>query len=126
MTVWRTVAFTDRIDLAFAAADVAISRAGASTIAELAVCGVPAVLVPLPGSLDEDQRKNAQAVVQAGGGVIVLDADLEKGLYPVLEDLLSDEVRLAEMEKSMRTLARPRAAADLAALVLGAASPKRL
>lgn len=71
---YRTVAYIDRMDLAYAAADAAITRAGALTVAELAAVGLPAIFVPLPIGNGE-QRLNALPIVNAGGGFLIADAD---------------------------------------------------
>ena len=69
------VDYLERMDLAYAAADLALCRAGAVTVAELSAVGLPAVFVPLPIGNGE-QRRNALPVVEAGGGLLVEDADL--------------------------------------------------
>ena len=71
--------YLDRMDLAYAAADLAICRSGAMTVAEVSAVGLPAVYVPLPIGNGE-QRLNALPVVNAGGGLLVADADLTPGL----------------------------------------------
>lgn len=71
---YTTITYIDRMDLAYAAADAAITRAGALTVAELAAVGVPAIFVPLPIGNGE-QRLNALPIVNAGGGFIILDAE---------------------------------------------------
>lgn len=72
---YRTVAYTDRMDLAYAAADLAVCRSGAVTVCELAAVGLPAIYVPLPVGNGE-QRLNAASVVAAGGGQLVDDGDV--------------------------------------------------
>ena len=72
--------YLDRMDLAYAAADLAICRSGAMTVAEVSAVGLPAVYVPLPIGNGE-QRLNALPVVDAGGGLLVDDADLTAGLH---------------------------------------------
>ena len=92
-----TLPYIDRMDLAYAAADLAISRAGAMTCAELAAVGLPAVYVPLPIGNGE-QRLNAQPVVSAGGGLLIEDADFTPGaLRAQVLPLIADPQRLAEM-----------------------------
>lgn len=117
--LYRVVGFTDRMDLAYACADLALCRAGASTIAELATVGLPAVLVPLPFALDNDQLRNAEAVVEAGGGRLLLNADLNpETVVALVEELLAEPGLLPAMSEGMRRLARPDAAERLADLVL--------
>ncbi|WP_448004383.1 undecaprenyldiphospho-muramoylpentapeptide beta-N-acetylglucosaminyltransferase [Agromyces bauzanensis] len=87
---YRMVAYADRMDLALAVADLAVSRAGAATVSELAALGIPAVYVPYPVGNGE-QRFNAADVVDAGGGILVDDADfvpswVEAELLPLLGD----------------------------------------
>ena len=73
--------YLDRMDLAYAAADLAICRSGAMTVAEVSAVGLPAVYVPLPIGNGE-QRLNALPVVNAGGGLLVADADLTRTSSP--------------------------------------------
>ena len=92
---YRTIPYIDRMDLAYAIADVAITRAGAMTVAELATVGVPAVFVPLPIGNGE-QRLNALPIVNAGGGKLIADAECTpEKLLVLVEPWLDDEVRRA-------------------------------
>jgi len=114
---YRQVRFEDRMELLYAAADVAVQRAGASTVFELAAAGVPSVLVPLPGAPGDHQSANARRLEAAGAAVVVPDADLDVGrLAGTLDALLSDRVGLEAMGRAATTIARPHAAADVAAL----------
>ena len=72
---YHTAEYLERIDLAFACADLVICRAGAGSVSELAALGLPAIYVPLPIGNGE-QRFNAEPVVNAGGGLLVADKDL--------------------------------------------------
>ncbi len=95
-----TLPYIDRMDLAYAAADLAITRAGAMTCAELAAVGLPAIYVPLPIGNGE-QRLNAQPVVSAGGGLLIEDADFTPGaLRAQVLPLIADPQRLAEMGRA--------------------------
>ena len=76
------VDYLERMDLAYAAADLALCRSGAVTVAELSAVGLPAAFVPLPIGNGE-QRRNALPVIEAGGGLLVEDADLDADLDPV-------------------------------------------
>jgi UDP-N-acetylglucosamine:LPS N-acetylglucosamine transferase len=115
---WRLVPFEPRMDLLYQAADVVVCRAGAITVAELAVAGVPAVLVPLPGAPGDHQTANAAALVAAGAGVLVADADCDgERLAAVLDDLLEDPDRLGAMAAAARSVGRPDAAAAVAEVV---------
>jgi UDP-N-acetylglucosamine--N-acetylmuramyl-(pentapeptide) pyrophosphoryl-undecaprenol N-acetylglucosamine transferase len=117
----RVVPFVDRMDLAYAAADLAVTRAGAITMAELTAAGMPAVMVPLPHATADHQAANARAVAAAGGAVVVDDAALDgPALVAAAAPLLADPDRLAAMSAGMRTQAHPAAADELAALVVEA------
>jgi UDP-N-acetylglucosamine--N-acetylmuramyl-(pentapeptide) pyrophosphoryl-undecaprenol N-acetylglucosamine transferase len=115
--LYRQVRFEERMDLLYAAADVAVQRAGASTVFELAAAGVPAVLVPLPGAPGDHQTANARRLEAAGAAVVVPDGELDVvRLAAVLDGLLADRDGLDAMGRAATTLARPDAAAAVAAL----------
>jgi len=118
----RVVPFIDRMDLAYAAADLAVSRAGAITMAELTAAGVPAVMVPLPHATADHQAGNARSVAAVGGAVVIEDRMLDgERLAKIAGPLLADPERLTRMGTAMLSLARPAAAEELAALLLEAA-----
>ena len=95
-----------------------VCRAGAMTVAELLVSGVPAILVPLPGAPRDHQTRNAQALVAAGAAILVPDAECDAGrLETELAALLADADRLAAMGAAARGLGHPDAAARVAELV---------
>jgi UDP-N-acetylglucosamine--N-acetylmuramyl-(pentapeptide) pyrophosphoryl-undecaprenol N-acetylglucosamine transferase len=117
----RIVPFVDRMDLAYAAADLAMTRAGAITMAELTATGTPAVMVPLPHATADHQAANARAVAAAGGAVVVDDAALDgPAVVAAAGPLLADPDRLDAMAAAMRGQAHPAAAEELAALVVEA------
>ena len=117
----KVVPFVDRMDLAYAAADLALTRAGAITMAELTAAAVPAVMVPLPHATADHQAANARTVAAAGGAVVVDDAALDgQAVAAAVAPLLADPDRLAAMAAAMRALAHPDAAEELAALVVEA------
>jgi UDP-N-acetylglucosamine--N-acetylmuramyl-(pentapeptide) pyrophosphoryl-undecaprenol N-acetylglucosamine transferase len=115
--VYQQIRYEDRMDLLFAAADVAVCRAGATTVADLAVVGLPAILVPLPGAPGDHQTANARVLERAGAARIVVDAELtDERLAAELQALLAEPERLGAMGKAARSVARPGAAAAVAAL----------
>lgn len=117
-----TLPYIDRMDLAYAAADLAIARAGAMTCAELAAVGLPAVYVPLPIGNGE-QRLNAAPVVAAGGGLLIEDADFTPGaLRAQVLPLVSDAARLQAMAQAASATGVRDGAQRLADLVRSAAS----
>lgn len=97
------------IDLAYRAATVALARAGALSVSELAAVGLPAILVPYPFAADDHQRSNASLLVEAGGALLVEDAELDgTSLSALLDGLLADGGdRLASMTGALRRIARP-------------------
>ena len=98
-------------------------RAGATTCAELSVCGVPSVLIPYPYATARHQDANARALEHAGGATVLLDDELDGPVLAArIRDLLSDTERLEEMSRRARAWAKPEAAEALARAVLGSAS----
>jgi UDP-N-acetylglucosamine--N-acetylmuramyl-(pentapeptide) pyrophosphoryl-undecaprenol N-acetylglucosamine transferase len=115
----RCIDFIDHMELAYAAADVVVCRAGASTLAELTVLGLPSVLIPYPHATADHQTANARSVSAAGGAVVVADADLDGArLVAEAQPLLLDEQRHAAMAAAARSVGRPDAAQRVARLVL--------
>jgi UDP-N-acetylglucosamine--N-acetylmuramyl-(pentapeptide) pyrophosphoryl-undecaprenol N-acetylglucosamine transferase len=115
----HVIPFIERMDLAYAVADVAVTRGGASTVAELAATGTPAIIIPLPIARRKEQHANA-AVLAAVGGATVLDNAEVTGerLRGLLEPLLTDAPAREAMAAAARTQARPDAADAMAAFVL--------
>ena len=100
-------------------ADLMLGRAGATTIAELTVAGVPALFVPYPFAADDHQQKNADELVQAGAALNEAQANLTPdSLGKMLVELLTDPARLGAMSAAMKSRAKPNAARDVAKLVL--------
>jgi UDP-N-acetylglucosamine--N-acetylmuramyl-(pentapeptide) pyrophosphoryl-undecaprenol N-acetylglucosamine transferase len=115
---YELVGYEERMDRLYADVSLAVCRAGAVTVAELAAAGVPAVLVPWSGAAGDHQTRNAEALVDAGGAVLLADRDCRTdALDALVTPLLADPVRLARMGEAARTLARPDAADRLADLV---------
>ncbi|MBN1458418.1 MAG: undecaprenyldiphospho-muramoylpentapeptide beta-N-acetylglucosaminyltransferase [Armatimonadetes bacterium] len=102
-----------------AAADLVVSRAGASTVAEIAARGLPAVLIPWAQASTGEQVMNAQPLEEAGGAVVILDAELTpQRVYSVLQELLRDRARRAQMADASRSVGRPEAAQRVAEIAL--------
>jgi UDP-N-acetylglucosamine--N-acetylmuramyl-(pentapeptide) pyrophosphoryl-undecaprenol N-acetylglucosamine transferase len=102
--------FIQRMDFAYAAADLIISRAGASSVSELALISKPAILVPSPNVAEDHQTKNAMALVNRNAAVLVKDAEAEKKLISTAFDLIKDPVRMSDLSKQIRQMALPGAA----------------
>lgn len=107
------------MDAKYAWADLVICRAGASTVAELAACGVPAILVPLPTAADDHQKKNALAIEKVGGGVLLEQRDLNaQKLKELILDLRSNPTRLANMRINIHKIHTPQAAQKVAVSII--------
>ncbi len=126
---WEVCPFFDDMPARFALANLILSRSGASTVAELAASGKPALLVPFAAASDQHQRRNAEAMVAAGAAVMLLEPEVDQPgrLLAEITGLLSDPGRLAAMSAAARTQAHPAAAeriADrLASLATATAAP---
>jgi len=106
---YLAVAYLDEMAVAHAASDVVVARAGASSLAEFAVSGLPALLVPYPYASEDHQRKNAEVFAARGAAIIVDDAILDADtLYWALLEIMSDDKRTA-MGAAARGLSQPRA-----------------
>ena len=117
--------YIDRMDLAYAAADLAICRSGAMTVAEVSATGLPAVYVPLPHGNGE-QELNARPVVDAGGGILVSDATLtEQYVSETVVALLADTDKIATMSRAAAGAGHKGAAAAVAQIVLDTAHAAR-
>ena len=109
----KCTVFIDRMDLAYAAADVVISRAGAMSISELSLLNKAVVFVPLPTAAEDHQTKNAMSLVNANAAMIVKNAETEKELLPVVFDLLGNVDKQNEMKDNIAKFAKPNAAEDI-------------
>jgi len=109
--------FIDDMPAAFARTDLVVCRSGASTVAEIAAAGKPAVFVPFPHAADDHQRVNAEALAKHGAAVVVEESKLEGvWLAETIAALLGDAPRLRHMSDAARSLAHPNAARDIAKL----------
>ncbi len=115
---YHQIRYEDRMDLVYAAADVFVCRAGGTSIADLAIAGVPAILVPLPSAAEDHQTANAQGVVDDGGAVCVADRDCTaERLGHELSLILNSQTTHQAMSQAQLGRARPRAAIDIVALL---------
>jgi UDP-N-acetylglucosamine--N-acetylmuramyl-(pentapeptide) pyrophosphoryl-undecaprenol N-acetylglucosamine transferase len=110
----RAEAFFDAMAQEMAGADLVISRAGATTLAELAAAGRPALLVPFPAATDDHQRRNAEVLVGAGAAAMIEEKHLSPDrLADTAAELVGDRARRDRMANAMRTFARPDAASRI-------------
>jgi UDP-N-acetylglucosamine--N-acetylmuramyl-(pentapeptide) pyrophosphoryl-undecaprenol N-acetylglucosamine transferase len=110
--------FLDQMEYAFAAAEVVVCRAGATTLAELTRIGKPAILVPYPHAAADHQTHNARSLTDAGAALMIADKDVSEKLQSVVLDLVHDESRLDQMSKASLKLGRPEAGRDIAEKIL--------
>ena len=118
-------AFLDRMDLAYAIADLVISRAGASSISELCLLGKPAILVPSPNVAEDHQTHNAMALVRKDAAILVKDAEAADRLVTEALALIGDEKRLASLRNNILTLAQRDSARRIAEEVMKLAREKK-
>jgi UDP-N-acetylglucosamine--N-acetylmuramyl-(pentapeptide) pyrophosphoryl-undecaprenol N-acetylglucosamine transferase len=110
--------FVSRMDLAYAAADVVISRAGAGTISELCLLGKPSVLVPSPNVAEDHQTKNALSLVNNLAALLINDHDSKDDLFVETFKLLNDKPLLKSLSENILKLGRPNAAKDIVDVIL--------
>ena len=109
--------FIEDMPAAFARADLVVCRSGASTVAEIAAAGKPAVFVPFPRAADDHQRRNAEALAKHGAAVVVEESKLEGvWLAETIAALLQDPQRLRNMGEAARALSHPDAAREIAVM----------
>lgn len=121
---WQVLAFLDDMAVRFAEAHLVMARSGASTVAELAAAGKPSLLVPFAAASDGHQKRNAEAMVDAGASVYLLEQDLKTPgkLLNALTLLLNSPKQLAAMSAAARIQAHPGAAERIAARLAGLAN----
>lgn len=110
--------FVSRMDLAYAAADIVISRAGAGTISELCLVEKPSILVPSPNVAEDHQTQNAMALVKKNAALMVKDVEAQQKLIKEALSLIKDADLLEELAKNSKALAKPNAADDIANEIL--------
>jgi UDP-N-acetylglucosamine--N-acetylmuramyl-(pentapeptide) pyrophosphoryl-undecaprenol N-acetylglucosamine transferase len=115
----RSLPFLDRMELAYGVADLVVSRAGATTVAEITACGLPSLLIPYPYATARHQEANARAVQRAGAASVLLDDQLSpEDLAERILSLIDHQERLQAMSARARAFGRPEAAERLAELVV--------
>ena len=109
----QVVAFIDRMDLIYAAADFVISRAGASSVSELCLVGKPTLFIPSPNVAEDHQTKNAQAVVSQEGALLLKESELDTKFETVFGELIADESLQKKLSANIQKLAKPNATAAI-------------
>ena len=109
----KVLSFIDRMDLVYAAADVVISRSGASSVSELCIVGKPVIFIPSPNVAEDHQTKNAQAIVDKGGALMLKEAQLDTQFQPVFEDLVNNNEKQQRLGENIKQLAKVNATKDI-------------
>ncbi len=109
----QVMAFIDRMDLVYAAADIVISRSGASSVSELCIVGKPVIFIPSPNVAEDHQTKNANAIVSKKGAILIKESELNEKFNPVFEDLLNDKNLQNELSENIKKLAKTNATNDI-------------
>ena len=105
----QVLAFIDRMDLVYAAADIVISRAGASSVSELCIVGKPVIFIPSPNVAEDHQTKNAQSIVDRKGALMIKESELDSLFGLVFEAMLKDQGKQIQLSKNIKHLALPNA-----------------
>lgn len=109
----QVVSFIDRMDLIYAAADFVISRSGASSVSELCLVGKPTIFIPSPNVAEDHQTKNAKAIVDKNGALLIKESELEEKFEPVFNQLFHDENLQNNLSQNIKKLAKPNATRDI-------------
>ncbi|MBF2709401.1 undecaprenyldiphospho-muramoylpentapeptide beta-N-acetylglucosaminyltransferase [Flavobacterium soyangense] len=105
----QVLAFIDRMDLVYSAADIVISRAGASSVSELCIVGKPVIFIPSPNVAEDHQTKNAKSIVDKKGAIMLRELELDSQFSLVFEALLKDQGKQDQLSKNIKHLALPNA-----------------
>ena len=109
----KIVSFIDRMDLVYAAANIIISRSGASSVSELCLVGKPVIFIPSPNVAEDHQTKNAVAIVEKNGAILLKESELDGKFQNVFSHLIADENYQIELGNQIRKLAKPNATQDI-------------
>ena len=109
----QVTAFIDRMDLVYAAADFVISRAGASSVSELCLVGKPVIFIPSPNVAEDHQTKNANAIVEKKGAILIKESELDEKFETTFLNLIQDEKLQTELSENIKKLAKPFATKDI-------------
>lgn len=110
----QVVSFIERMDLVYAASDIIVSRAGASSVSELCIVGKPVIFIPSPNVAEDHQTKNAKAIVDKKGALMLKESELENSFAPLFESLLKDEEQQKTLSHNIKLMALPEATKKIA------------
>ncbi len=109
----RVVPFIDKMDLVYAVADIIISRAGASSVSELCIIGKPVIFIPSPNVAEDHQTKNAKAIADKGGAILIREAELDTRFTSEFDNLIKDESLQISLSENIKKLAKVHATQDI-------------
>ena len=109
----QVLAFIDRMDLVYAAADFVISRAGASSVSELSIVGKPVLFIPSPNVAEDHQTKNAKSVVDKNGALMIKESELDENFNSVFTDLVANAKLQKQLSENIKKLAKVHATKDI-------------
>jgi UDP-N-acetylglucosamine--N-acetylmuramyl-(pentapeptide) pyrophosphoryl-undecaprenol N-acetylglucosamine transferase len=109
----QVLAFIDRMDLVYAAADFVISRAGASSVSELSIVGKPVLFIPSPNVAEDHQTKNAKSIVDKKGALMIKESELDENFRFVFSDLVANENLQKQLSENIKKLAKVNATNDI-------------
>lgn len=110
----HVLAFIERMDLVYAASDIVISRAGASSVSELCIVGKPVIFIPSPNVAEDHQTKNAKSIVDKKGALLLKESELDTEFSLVFEALLKDQEKQNQLSENIKQLAMPKATKKIA------------
>ena len=105
--------FLDRMDLAYAAADIVVSRAGALSVSELCLVGKPVIFIPSPNVSEDHQTKNARSISEKNAAILLRESEADEKFLELLKSLLEDENLQQQLSENIKKLAKPNAAKDI-------------
>jgi UDP-N-acetylglucosamine--N-acetylmuramyl-(pentapeptide) pyrophosphoryl-undecaprenol N-acetylglucosamine transferase len=109
----QVLAFIDRMDLVYAAADFVISRAGASSVSELSIVGKPVLFIPSPNVAEDHQTKNAKSIVDKNGALMIKESELDENFNTIFSDLVTNEILQKQLSENIKKLAKVNATKDI-------------
>lgn len=110
----HVLAFIEKMDLVYAASDIVISRAGASSVSELCIVGKPVIFIPSPNVAEDHQTKNAKSIVDKKGALLLKESELDTEFSLVFEALLKDQEKQNQLSENIKQLAMPKATKKIA------------
>ena len=109
----QVLAFIDRMDLVYAAADFVISRAGASSVSELSIVGTPVLFIPSPNVAEDHQTKNSKSIVDKNGALMIRESELDENFNTIFSDLVTNEILQKQLSENIKKLAKVNATKDI-------------